>query len=257
MKNQLTVLLLLLTSTSFAQADSLYPRVHAWDSLHATTEEGRVRRAILDGSTTALSHFEVHASTVASGKAPHAPHVHDNIDELIIVKEGKLKVTIAGKSKTIGAGGVAFAAAGDEHGFQNAGGNDVTYYILKYQSKLPPVRSRSDSAGGSFVIDWNETVFKASDKGGRRDFFNRPTSQLAKFEMHTTALNPGFDSHAPHTHREEEVVLILKGNVEMYIDGNLVKAAKGDVIFLPSNVPHALKNTGNTQCEYFAFQWRN
>jgi mannose-6-phosphate isomerase-like protein (cupin superfamily) len=43
----------------------------------------------------------------------------------------------------------------------------------------------------------------------------------------------------------------------MYIDGNLIKAAPGDLVFLPSGVPHALKNTGTVQCEYFAFQWRN
>jgi len=37
----------------------------------------------------------------------------------------------------------------------------------------------------------------------------------------------------------------------------LHKAAAGDMVFLSSGVTHNLTNTGNEQCEYFAFQWRN
>jgi (S)-ureidoglycine aminohydrolase len=75
--------------------------------------------------------------------------------------------------------------------------------------------------------------------------------------MHTTALNAGLDSHAPHTHKEEEIILILRGNVQMNIGGIFYKAGQGDVVFLSSGVSHNLTNTGNEQCEYFAFQWRN
>ena len=146
---------------------------------------------------------------------------------------------------------------GDEHGFENAGTSPATYYVLKYKSKLPMKKARAVQNGGSFILNWNDLAFTPHEKGGRRNFFNRPTSQLEKFEMHTTALNPGLDSHAQHTHKEEEVILILRGNVTMHIGNQFLSAAPGDVVFLPSGIPHALKNTGNVQCEYFAFQWRN
>ena len=116
---------------------------------------------------------------------------------------------------------------------------------------------RAKRAGGSFMLDWNELPTSNTGKGYRRDFFNRPTSQLVQFEMHTTALNANEESHAPHTHVQEEIILILKGNVEMYIDGDRYKASAGDLVFLPSRIPHALTNIGEEQCEYFAFQWRN
>ncbi len=239
------------------QTDSLPPRVYRWSDLITKKEETRVVRPVLEGSTTTLSHFEVHSTTLEPGKAPHPPHVHQDTEELIIVREGQVKIIINGTSKILGPGSIAFAMPGDEHGIQNTGNTQATYYILKYKSKLPMNAERAKQHGGSFMLDWNELAFKKTDKGGRRDFFNRPTSQLEKFEMHTTALNPGFDSHAPHTHKEEEIILLLKGNVEMYIAGNLYKATPGDIIFLSSGVSHALKNTGNEQCEYFAFQWRN
>ena len=116
---------------------------------------------------------------------------------------------------------------------------------------------RAKRAGGSFTLDWNDLKPSNTDKGYRREFFNRPTSQLAQFEMHTTALNAGEESHLPHTHVHEEIILILRGHVEMYIDGDRYKASTGDMVFLSSRVPHALTNTGEEQCEYFAFQWRN
>jgi (S)-ureidoglycine aminohydrolase len=252
--------LLTLFTTFFLQAqktDSLPPFVHEWSKFEVTKEPTRIRRQVLEGSTTSLSYFEVHATTIEPGKAPHPPHVHDDMEELVIVKEGQIKITIKGQSKIVGPGSIGFAMPGDEHGFENAGNTAATYYVLKYKSKLPMDLARAKQNGGSFILNWNDLVLNKTEKGGRRDFFNKPTSQLVKFEMHTTALNAGLDSHAPHIHKEEEIILILRGNVTMHIGDQFHKAAPGDVVFLSSGIPHALKNTGNEQCEYFAFQWRN
>ena len=82
-----------------------------------------------------MQYFEVHTSTLEPGKAPHPPHVHNDFEELIIVKEGQVKITIAGNSKILGPGSIAFAMPGDEHGIENAGNTQATYYILKYKGK--------------------------------------------------------------------------------------------------------------------------
>lgn len=237
--------------------DSLTAGVYKWSELNPVKEDTRIRREILEGSTTSLSYFEVHASTLEPGKAPHPPHTHTDQEELIIVKEGQVKITIKGESKILGPGSIAYAMPGDEHGIENAGTSAATYYIFKYKSKLPLNMERAKQNGGSFMINRNDLAQSKTDKGSRRDFFNKATSQLEKFEMHTTALNPGLDSHAPHTHKEEEIILLIKGNVTMHIGDKFYPAAAGDIVFLPSGVSHALKNTGNDQCEYFAFQWRN
>jgi hypothetical protein len=57
--------------------------------------------------------------------------------------------------------------------------------------------ARANQAGGSFMLDWNALNPSNTGKGYRRDFFNRPTSQLAQFEMHTTALNADSISTRP------------------------------------------------------------
>ena len=257
MKHILHILLIFCSSSLIGQqTDSLAPAVYNWNKLEPKKEDTRIRKQILEGSTTSLSYFEIHTSTLEPGKAPHPPHTYTDQEELMIVKEGTVKITIGNTSKILGPGSMAFAMPCDEHGIENAGATTATYYILKYKGRIPN-HERGKQAGGSFMLDWNELKTNNTSKGFRRDFFNRATSQLAQFEMHTTALNADSVSHAPHTHVQEEIVLILRGNVTMHIDGKLIPASPGDVVFLPSRIPHALLNTGKEQCEYFAFQWRN
>lgn len=257
MKNLLLIILVFNSFYLMAQKDSLSPKVYVWSDLQVIKEDTRMRRQIMDGSTTSLASFEVHTSTLASGKAPHPPHTHADMDELMIVKEGQVKITVNGVSKILGRGSVAFAMAGDEHGIENAGDSMATYYVFKYKGKLPINMERAKQNGGSFMINWNDVVVEKTEKGHRRALFNKPTSQLQKLEMHTTALNAGLDSHPQHTHKEEEIILLLKGNVQMHIGNEFYNVAPGDVVFLPSLVLHNLLNTGKEQCEYFAFQWRN
>ena len=256
-----TILLLLtafsVNATLAQKNDSLLSGVYNWNKLEPVKEDTRVRRQVLEGKTFALEYFEIHISTLEPGKAPHPPHTHADQEELMIVKEGQVKITIAGQSKILGPGSIAFAIPGDEHGIENAGNTTATYYILKCKGKLPMDIERARKAGGSFMLDWNDLKTNNTGKGYRRDFFNKATSQLAQFEMHTTALNADSVSHAPHTHVQEEIILILRGNVTMHIDGKLIPASPGDIVFLSSGIRHALLNTGKEQCEYFAFQWRN
>ncbi|MEP7376731.1 MAG: cupin domain-containing protein [Chitinophagaceae bacterium] len=239
------------------KTDSLPSHVYRWDSVAAKKQKTWTTRAIIEGSTNSLSRFEVTAVTLEPGKASPPPSASYDVEELLIVKDGLLNITIDGVTKKLGAGSVAFAMPRMVHGVSNAGNTKATYYLLKYKGKLPMDIDRAKRAGGSFMLDWNELATTNTDKGYRRDFFNRPTSQLGQFEMHTTALNANEESHAPHTHVQEEIILVLRGNVEMYIDGDRYNASAGDVVFLSSRVPHNLTNTGEGQCEYFAFQWRN
>lgn len=230
--------------------------VYNWDALTVEKMETVDRRQILEGSTTYLSSLEIHAVTVEPGKAPHLPKTHDDLEELVIVKEGNLSVTIKNKTRVLGPGSVAFTIPGEEHAFENGGKTIVTYYILRFRSKLPLNLQRGKQAGGSFMIDWKDLVIAKTEKGGRRNFFERPTSMFERFEMHVTTLNGGLKSHEPHKHRAEEIVLLIKGNTEMQIGESQNKAYSGAVIFLGSQVLHALKNIGDEPCEYFAFQWQ-
>jgi (S)-ureidoglycine aminohydrolase len=218
-----------------------------------TTETGE-RRQLFEGASTPLAYLEIHATTLAPGNAPHAPHAHDD-EEMVIIREGTLRVTIEDESKVLGAGSVALMLPGDEHGFENGGDTPVTYYVFRYRSKAPANVERGREAGGSLMLDWDDVAVEPGEKGARRSFFDRGTAMFERFEMHVTTLNEGLTSHAPHTHAAEEFILIRQSDVEESIDGTLHPATAGDLIFLASESLHGITSTGTGPAEYFAFQW--
>jgi (S)-ureidoglycine aminohydrolase len=181
---------------------------------------------------------------------------------MIIVKDGRLKITINGEAKTVGRGTVAIILPGDEHGFQNATNGETTYYSLRYKSKAPVDLERGKKSGGSFIMDWNDVKFvpRSDGKGGMRTFFTKSTAMGKRLEVHSTLLEPKNSSHDPHHHRAEELVVILHAKVEMYLGpdakgGRSKKATDGDIIYLVSNEYHAISNIGDESALYIAFQF--
>ena len=235
-------------------APSIPSNVYRWNEAPVTKKANAEQRTILDGQTTDFRHLRVHATTLPPGQAPHPAHRHDD-EELIIIKTGELTVTIEGKTKTLGPGSVALMMPGDEHGFENRGATPATYHVMRYASREPVDRERGHRAGGSFWIDWKEVAFQPHGKGGIRRMFDRPTAMTRRFEMHVTTLNEGLWSHPPHTHRAAEILLMIDQSAQESIDGKLCPATVGDLIFLESNVPHAIQNTSSGSCMYFAFQF--
>lgn len=212
---------------------------------------------LFNGSTRDLSSFRVHTSTLQPGKTNHPSRAHDDLEEILVVKEGTLTLLINDSSKQLGPGGLAMIIAGDRQSFRNDGPVPAVYYVLAFKSKNPVNIERGRQGGGTFIKDWKDFLVKKTDKGESRPVFDQPSSQFERFDVHATALHPGVASHDPHHHRAEELILMLKGDVEMQIGQSFYKAGAGDIIFLSSDILHALKNTGKEQCGYFAIQWRN
>ncbi|MDB4914306.1 MAG: cupin [Gemmatimonadetes bacterium] len=227
--------------------------VYAWSGFKQTaTTDGRIDRPILNGSTTELSYLDVHATTIPARST--VTFVHDTTELLMIARDGSLRVTLGGVSKVVGHGSVAVALPGDALEIGNAGELPATYYLFTYKSKTPTDVARGRTAGGSVLVDWNDMKKTASANGGQRQPFDRATAMFKRFEMHVSTLNAGATNHAPHTHGAEEFVLMLEGNVSMFIEGNSYPSTPGDLIFLAANVPHSLNNLKEGQAEYFAFQ---
>ncbi|MDX1285424.1 MAG: cupin domain-containing protein, partial [Draconibacterium sp.] len=233
-------------------------KTHAydWNKLEVQKTNSGERRQIFEGSTNTLSYFEVHVTTLNPGKAPHGSHVHSDMEELIIVKEGKIEQSINGNKKILGPGSVILALPGDDHGIWNAGNTKASYYIIRWKTGENPNLSRAKNSGGSKFYDWNGIEFKTTKKGGRRQFMQRPTALLEELEMHVTTLNPGITSHGEHVHESEEIILVIKGEVEESINGTKHRVGPGSLILLIDDVPHGIRNVGEGECEYFAFKWK-
>ena len=93
-------------------------------------ENGQNRsRAVFAGATHTGYPIDAHYTELAPGLMPHAAHRHTH-EELIMIREGEMEVTISGKSTRVGPGGIAYIASGEEHGWRNVGSTRALYLVL-------------------------------------------------------------------------------------------------------------------------------
>ena len=63
--------------------------------------------------------------------APHAPHHHEH-EEMVMVQNGTIEVTILGKATRLGPGGVGYVASNEEHGWKNVGDGPANYFVIAF-----------------------------------------------------------------------------------------------------------------------------
>jgi (S)-ureidoglycine aminohydrolase len=250
-----SVICQLVSIICFAQSDSLASGTFSFSNAKITINKNGERRDILKGSTLDLTSFQIHTSTLAPKTTNHPPVAYSDKEEIIIVKEGTLTVNINTITKTVSAGSIVLIEAGDTQSFMNNADTMVIYYVISFNPKAGINIARGKENGGSIILDWNELPVKKTDKGASRQVFEKPTTAFSKLSIHVTDLNAGIASHVPHSHRNEEIMLLLKGNGELQVGQTFKQSNKNDIMYLEANVLHAFKNTGTEQCSYYAIQW--
>ena len=256
MKPILLTITVLTSLFASAQQGSITSKVFAWNDLIVEKDTSSYFMKMANGPTATLANLEMRVVELDPGKTPHSPLAHANAEELIIVKEGNLKVTAGTNTNIIGPGGVALIMPGDTHTFENTGKALTVYYTIRFKTKTPINAERGKGAGGSFTGDWENWSVTQNDKGERREVFDRFTAAFQKMELHITSLNAGQISHSPHKHTQEEIILLRKGTALVLLGDGTQKAEPGDLIFFSSGHLHALKNSGTTPLEYFALQFQ-
>ncbi|HEY1498358.1 MAG TPA: cupin domain-containing protein [Acidobacteriaceae bacterium] len=103
---------------------------------------------------------------------------------------------------------------------------------------------------GWTVIDWNSVPAVKSDVGEARQFIRQPTATLDQLEVHATMLEPNKQSHPPHRHFNEEVIIVDQGTVEAFGEGKWTRVGPGSVIFNAANTLHAIRNAGTGPASY-------
>ena len=108
---------------------------------------------------------------------------------------------------------------------------------------------------GPTVFQWDDMKPKKTATGEVRSLCKEPTATLDQLEMHVTTLNPGMESHPPHRHINEELIILREGECETLSNGSWVKVRPGSVVFNASNSLHGFRNVGATPAVYHVINW--
>ena len=94
------------------------------------------------------------------------------------------------------------------------------------------------------------------------NMFAGATADLHEMEVHVSALAHGHMPHPPHTHREEEILIMLSGAADLILPQ--VKGPHGDerfplkpgqLVYYPAHFPHSLRTTSAEPANYLMFKW--
>ncbi len=251
---KIIALLLFIPFVAMAQQDSVLSGLYKFVQPQTVQKSTMSIAILLEGKVHDVEWLQLSANTIPSTTKKIKLQVPNNEERLLIVKTGMLNIRLNDSMFALKPGSVAVIMPGEKYVLATS--QPCTFYTMKYRSKQPVDVERGKKSGGSFVKLWDSIPFKPNSiGGGGRNFFNKPTAMQKRFEMHVTTLKEGVRSHDPHTHRAEEIVLMIEGNTEMQIGEKFHKGNTGDFYYLGSNVLHAMKNIDTKPVMYFAFQF--
>lgn len=116
-------------------------------------------------------------------------------------------------------------------------------------SESPPPRM------GSAAFRLEDLAVKPTGVGTRRDVADNPTPTLQRFECHISTLNGGCESHPPHQHPQEELIILKEGTLDVFINGRTQRIGAGSLFFFASYDWHNVRNVGTTPATYFVFNF--
>ena len=101
---------------------------HSVESLSVLADQ--CKAACLGSGTTHTDFpIEIHETDLAPGMMPHPAHHHEH-EEMVLLREGILEVTIKGNSSRLTPGSVAYVASNEEHGWKNVGDGRAKYFVI-------------------------------------------------------------------------------------------------------------------------------
>ncbi|HKO97822.1 MAG TPA: cupin domain-containing protein [Pyrinomonadaceae bacterium] len=94
--------------------------------------------------------------------------------------------------------------------------------------------------------------------------FHGSTSELSLLSCHVSVLMPGHCPHPPHKHDDEELLILLRGEVLITLpeaDGGNVdhqrRLTAGQFVYYPVDFPHTLQTVSEEPANYLMFKWQN
>jgi (S)-ureidoglycine aminohydrolase len=233
-----------LMSLNAVSQDAIETNVYPWNP------SGEMFR----GAGAVLREQSLSGHVISPGGSYRLPSNDKGPERLVIVWEGVVEADVAGKVRRLDRASVVFLMPGDAVSLRNPGQMPASVHVMEIRSDRPDI-PRGKSAGPSFTIASEEMRYRAHDRGGVRQLFDRPTVHLSRFDIHITTLNPRLSSHAPHTHRNEEIILMLEGEGVMVHGDVRRRLVAGGAAWVGSMVPHNITNTGDRPAVYYAIQW--
>lgn len=244
-------LLMVWQTSVHAQLLPLPSAVYEYKMLPVNVENDTEIRPILDGPTETLDNFRVNHYTLSDGKSLK---LKKGEEKLVLIGSGELSVNQGLESEKLESRSVAWLTKDQPASIHHSGTSPVSFFVIEWGAEQVG-KDFKPEVNALTKYNYRQLEFKESAKGGRRDVSRGVTPTLQELEMHITTLDEGEKSHDPHVHADEEIILVLQGQVEEMINGVPYLLGPGSLIYLHAMDAHGIRNAGKGACEYYAIRW--
>lgn len=227
-----------------------------WDSLAVRTTPIGQTRAVFDNPTPTLPKLEVHITTLRPGMSSHPIHQHP-WEEMLLIKEGKVEVSINGQIHPAGPGCLVFFASHDPHNLKNVGDTLATYYVINFATDLvqtvanrPAIEQAVPGKFSSSVIDCDSLPVTPTKSGSRVTVVESPTLTFLHLGSHITTLNPGQSTAVDMIDSGDELFILKTGTLEASVNGVTVRLKAGSLFYFAPNDKRTFRNIGTVPAAY-------
>jgi len=227
-----------------------------WDSMAVRITPVGQQRAVFDNPTRTLEKFEVHVTTLRPGMSSHPVHQHP-WEEMLLIKEGDVEVSINGQAHRAGPGFLVFFASHDPHNLKNVGDKPAIYYVVNFVTDLvhtvadkPAVEQAVAGKLPSSVIDCESLPSTPTPSGSRIYVVNSPTLTFLSLGSHITTLNAGQSTLPDIVDSGDELFVVKSGAIEARVNGITCRLKAGSLFYCAPNDKRTFKNLGATPASY-------
>ena len=190
----------------------------------------------------------------------HQPH-HHPWEELILVRDGDLDISINGQKHRAGPGSLAFFASNDLHNATNVGDKPATYYVVNFYTDavhaMPDQAAAARSVPGmlpSSVFDCATMPATPTAFGTHANVIDSPTLTFLRLESHVTTLRPGSGTPANSRDPGDELFIVKSGAIEATINGATRRVEAGSCFYVAPNDRRSFRNAGADAAVYLGHQ---
>ena len=180
----------------------------------------------------------------------HPPHKHPE-REIYYIMEGQAEVFFDGKTKVIGPNSSMFCPPGILHGIKRANDQPLKYLVIKDNPNSSSIES--DEAIPEYTIDNCITVFDRQNADEAKMgyyFWFAPKSLTKGLNLKMTYVDKLTGTHEPHRHAGEEILFMLEGTSEVFINGEEKNIGPFTSIYYPEFSHHCIKRVNEKPIKY-------
>lgn len=117
------------TNNSVEKLPVIKTHSYLYNEVPVTTNGKNTSRRMFTAKTHTGFKIESHSSDIAPGEVNHPPHQHLR-EEMMLVREGVMELTISGKPYRLGPGDVGVIGSNEMHNAKNVGTTRALYFIV-------------------------------------------------------------------------------------------------------------------------------